>query len=108
MFKLIALLVSAIPAIVSGILAFVARKVATASGSIAAFAALTVAFIAANQTIFSTLNSYLNPPQSVVNAVGMFIPGDFGVCLSAWCSAKICRAAYDMARDKLGFINSAN
>lgn len=108
MIKLIAVLVSGIPAIISALLAFFARKIGTASGSIAAWIALTTAFVAANQTLFNQLGSLLNPPSWISNGLGMFIPGDFGLCLSTVVAAKISRAAYDLARDKIALINAAN
>lgn len=105
---LISVLVSGIPSLIASILAFMTRKLATAAGSITAFLALTVVFIACNRAIFDTLGTLLNPPPFVAAAVGMFIPADFLACLGALISAQICRAAYDMAREKIRLINNAS
>jgi len=108
MFKLITLLGSGIPAIIGGLLAFIARKAGTGAASLVTFAALTLAFLACNQAIFNTIATMLSPPPWVSTAIGMFIPANFLACLSAWVSAHICRAAFDMARFKVKLVNSAS
>lgn len=108
MLRLIALLAAGVPAIVSSLLAFMARKLGTAAGSVVAWVALTVVFIACERSLFDSIWALVNPPAWVASFIGWFMPGDFVTCLGAVVSAKICRASYDLARDKLTLINNAS
>lgn len=108
MIRLITLLVSGIPAIISGVIAFLARKLGTATASVAAFVVLTAAFIASINTALQAVLSAMQLPSWAANAVGMFIPANFAVVLGAVVAAKIARAAYDLALEKIKVISSAN
>ncbi len=108
MIKLIGVLVAGIPAIISGILALMTRKAVTVTASFAALIAVTVAFIATINGIVGTLASHLTGPAWIANAVGMFIPSDFGACIGAIVSAHIARAAYDLAVEKTRLFNAAS
>jgi hypothetical protein len=108
MYALIGVLVSGIPAVIAAVLAYLTRKIATATGAIATFAVLTLAFVAAIHTALDTVSGMFTAPAWVSNAVGMFIPSNFGVCLGALVSARIARGAYDLARAKLALITGAS
>lgn len=108
MIRLITMLASGIPAIIGALMVFLTRKAATAAGSIVAFLALVVVFIACQKAIFDSLLAALVVPGSVINWIGFFCPMNFSLCIGALVSSKICRAAYDLARTKLQFINNAS
>ena len=108
MVKLITLLAAGIPAVVSAVLAWVARKWGTVAATIVMMVLLTAAFIACINTILNTLVSLLSPPAWLLTAIGMFIPADFGAVFGAMISAKICRAAYDLAFEKAKAFNNAS
>lgn len=108
MIKLITLLVTGIPAIISGVIAFLARKLGTVTASMAAFGILTVAFIASINTALNTVLAAMQLTPWAATAVGMFIPSNFGVVLGAVVAAKISKAAYDLAISKVKVISAAN
>jgi hypothetical protein len=108
MIKLVTVLVTGIPAVISAILAFIARKLGTAAGSIAAFVIITTGMILCLNAILQTVLAMMVVPSWLANSVGLFIPVDFAACLSAIVSSKICRAAYEMAKFKITAINNAN
>lgn len=108
MLKLITLLAGGIPAIIAGIVGFIARKAGTAVASIATYAVLLVAFIACNRAIFGTVMTMFSPPAWVSNVLGMFFPSNFILCVSSIMSAYICRVAFDIARFKLKLLNDAS
>lgn len=101
MFKLITLLGTGIPAMLAGILAFIARKWGTTTAAISLFIFLTGAFIACINMILAQALAALAMPPVVANALGMFIPSDFSAVLALIVSAKTCRAAYDLAIAKV-------
>jgi hypothetical protein len=108
MIRLITLLVSGIPAIIAAVLASLSRKWVTVGVAIALMATLTGVFIAAINTIVGNLVGYLGTPGWLVNAVGMFVPTDFGAVLGAIVAAHIVRAAYDFAMDKVHVFNAGS
>lgn len=108
MLKLITVLTSGIPAIISAVIAFIARKAGTAAATVASFIFLTAAFIACINTILQTLLVILTPPTWIANSLGLFIPANFTAVLSAIVSARICSVAYDLAMLKVKAINNAN
>lgn len=79
-----------------------ARKALVAAAGVSALLVLVGLFAFCINEILGTVLSLLNPPAWIANAVGMFIPPSFGLVLSAIVSAKICRAAYDLSRTKIG------
>lgn len=108
MLKLITVLVTGIPAIIGAILAFITRKVGTATMAIASFVVMTAAFIAAINSIIQSVLGLVSAPGWILNSVGMFMPADFSAVLAAVVSARICRAAYDMAVEKIKLVNNAS
>ncbi|MFJ2989655.1 DUF5455 family protein [Collimonas sp. NPDC087041] len=108
MLKLITLLVSAIPAIIAAIISMIGRKLGTAGASIASFVVVTAALIAGINTILQGVLSYVAIPPFIANSVGLFIPTDWVACVTAVVTSRICRAAYDMAVQKIKLINDAS
>lgn len=108
MIKLLLLLGSAIPALIAGMIAWFGRKFSVAAATILTMVLLTAAMIACINAILGSILAVLSLPAWVSNSIGMFIPADFGAVLGAIVSAKICRAAYDLAMDKARALNSAS
>lgn len=106
MIKLITLLVAGIPAIITGILAVIGRKWAVFSATSLLMVALTVAFVAVINALVTALVSSAAIP-GWAQPMGYVIPSDFGACLAALCSARIARAAYELAMDKARMFNTA-
>jgi hypothetical protein len=106
MIKLITLLVAGIPAIIAAVLAQLGRKWVTVAAAIALAVSLTAGFVALINTLVGSLASLLSAPGWISNAVGMFIPADFGLCVAAIVSAHIARAAYDFAIGKVKLFNT--
>jgi hypothetical protein len=108
MIKLITLLATGIPAIIAGVISFIARKLGTATATIAAFVLLTAALVASINAIVTTLMALAVVPSWISYSLGLFVPADFGAVLSAIVSARICRVAYDLSMLKVKAINDAN
>ena len=108
MIKLITLLADGVPAIIAALVSFMTRKLVTATASIAAFIALTAAFIVSINALVTSLASSLSVPSWVTYGLGLFMPSDFSIVLAAIVAARIARAAYDLAMLKINAINSAN
>lgn len=107
MVKLITLLVSGIPAIITAVLASLGRKWLTLGASLGLMIALTATFVGVINSLVGALASSLSGPSWIANAVGMFVPSNFGLCLGSITSAYIARAAYDFAIGKVKLFNSA-
>lgn len=101
-------IVAGIVGLGASIVAFMGRKVVTAAATIAAFVLLLGVFVACINTILQSILAVLAMPEWIANAVGMFIPFDFGLVLAAIVSSKTCGAAYRMAMTKIKAINFAN
>ena len=107
MLKLLSMLGGGIAATLAAIIAWVGRKWGTTTAVITLMIALTVAMIGAINGILSGVISLASPPAWLSGALYM-IPPDFTVVLSAIVSARICRAAYDLAMMKAQILASSN
>jgi len=113
MIKLIAGLYGGITAMIAAIFAIATRKAGTVVGGLAAFAALTVIFIACINALVITMIGYIEAAWGALSAwllvpVGMFVPGNFALVIAGVVSGKICRAAYDLGRKKTDIIVYGN
>ena len=108
MLKLVTLLLSGIPAIITAILSMIGRKLGTAGASIASFVVVTAALIAGINTLLQGVLGYVSIPPFIANSVGIFIPPDWVACVTAVVTARIFRAAYDVAVEKIKLINNAS
>lgn len=107
MAKLIAFLFTTLPAFFTLLLASFGRKYTTAVAGLLSLSLMLVLFIASINTILQSVLSYLALPSWLAVSVGMFIPSNFSVILSAMVSAKIARAAYDYGRHKTDLVVKA-
>jgi hypothetical protein len=106
MIKLIQAIVLGIPALIAALFAQLGRKWVTVTATIALMITLTTAFIVAINNAVSALSGGLSAPGWISNAVGMFVPSNFALCLSSIVTAHIARAAYDLAMDKARMFNT--
>jgi len=113
MIKLLTGLWAGITAMIAAIFAIATRKAGTVVGGLAAFAALTVVFIACINALVLGMVGYVESAWSALSVwllvpVGMFVPGNFALVIAGVVSGKICRAAYDLGRKKTDIIVYGN
>lgn len=108
MTKLIAFLFTTIPALFSAFFAFYARKYTTAVAGLLAFGAMLVIFVSCINLILQTVIALIVVPSWLTVSIGMFVPGNFAVVLSAMVSGRICRAAWDYGQKKTDIVVKAN
>ena len=95
------------PTITAWFVGFMGRKMIVATTTVATFVLISAAFIVCIKQILDSLMLLAVLPPWLIQGVGMFIPGDFFVCLGAILSSYSCRWAYDKAIDKVRMINGA-
>lgn len=108
MAKLIAFLFTTIPALFSAFFAFYARKYTTAIAGLLAMGAMLVIFISCINVILQTVIAAIAVPAWLLVPIGMFMPSNFALVMSAMVSGRICRAAYDFGQKKTDLIVKAN
>lgn len=108
MARLIAFLFTTIPALFSAFFAFYARKYTTAVAGLLAFSAMLVIFVSCINVILQSVLSLIVIPEWLLIPVGMFIPSNFTVILSAMVSGRICRAAWNYGQKKTDLVVKAN
>lgn len=108
MAKLIAFLFTTIPALFSAFFAYYSRKYTTAIAGLLAFSAMLVIFVSCINLILQSVISLIVVPTWLTVSVGMFVPGNFAVVLSAIVSGRICRAAWDYGNKKTDLVVKAN
>lgn len=104
---ILAAILSGLASLVSGLLAMFGRKLSVASAAIAALFALTAAFVVIVSLTVQAVANFIVLP-SFLQPIGWFVPSDFTFCISSIFSARISRAAYDLAMAKVRLINSAS
>jgi len=87
--------------------ASVSRKAVVVFSVITAFVAVVAAFLVCMKIIVGALVAALVMPDWIVSWLGMFIPSNYSGVLASILSAKTCRAAYDLARDKIALIGQS-
>lgn len=105
--KLLTFLFGAVPALIASFVGAQGRKWITLTAAYAALAAITLAFIAAINTCIGEIGPSLVAPSWIGNAVGMFVPSNFGQVFACVISAHIGRGAYDFAVGKVRMFNQA-
>lgn len=113
MIKLITGIYAGVTSMIAAIFAIASRKAGTVAGGLAAFAWLTIIFIACINALVQSVIGMITTAQAAVWAwlltpIGMFIPSNFALVMSAIISGKICRAAYDLGRKKTDIIVYGN
>lgn len=105
--RLLEWIISGFGALFASLLAMFGRKATVAVASAAAVLAVTSMFILSVNGLVVAVAAVV-PPGWISNAIGMFIPADFGVCIGSIVSAHVCRAAYDLAMLKIKMVNEAS
>ena len=90
------------------LIGFFGRKTITATATIAAFIAMTIAMMVCMREFETTLSALLTPPTWIVQSLGYFWPVHATLIFSTLLSARSCRAAYDYAVEKYKMINQAS
>lgn len=96
-------LVAILPWIVEKLALRITRKIAVAVAVVAAFAALTTAFYAVVYGVVSGL-SVITPP-GFSSALGLFLPSNAYLCISAVLATYAARWLYDMQLRVLAYTN---
>lgn len=105
--RLLEWVISGFGALFASLLAMFGRKATVAVASAAAVLGITTLFIlSVNGLVVAVAGAA--PPGWISNAIGMFIPADFGLCIGSIVSAYTCRAAYDLVMLKIKMVNEAN
>lgn len=108
MSKLIIFLFTTIPALFTAFFAFYARKYTTAVAGLFAFGAMLIIFISCINLILQSVLALIVVPVWLITPIGMFIPANFSLVLSAMVSGRICRAAFDYGNKKTDLVVKAN
>jgi hypothetical protein len=108
MTKLIAFLFTTIPALFSMFFAIYARKHVTVIAGLMAFGAMLVIFVSCISLILQSVLALIVIPAWLTTSIGIFVPSNFVVVLSAVVSGRICRAAFDYGNKKTDLVVKAN
>lgn len=85
----------------------ISRKAIVVFAVITAFVALIVAFLACMKIIIAGLVALIVMPAWVASWIGMFIPSNYTGVIASIMSAKTCKAAYNLAVEKVKLIGQS-
>lgn len=88
--------------------ASISRKAVIAFSVVTAFVAVVVAFLACMKIIITGIAALMVIPTWLVSWIGMFIPSNYAGVISLIMSAKTCKAAYNLAKEKIALIGQSN
>lgn len=108
MLKLLTLIAGFIATAVSFFIAILSRKAIIVLAVITAFMALVVAFLACMKIIIGGIVALIVMPAWLATAIGFFVPSNYAGVLSLIMSAKTCKAAYNLAKEKIALIGQSN
>lgn len=86
----------------------ITRKAVVAFSVVVAFVACVTAFLACMKILISAIVALAVMPLWIQSWIGMFIPSNYGGVIAAIMSAKTCRAAYDLAVEKVKMIGQSS
>lgn len=87
--------------------ASITRKAVIVFSVITAFVAVTAAFLVCVKIIVTGLVALIAMPAWLASWLGMFIPSNYGGVISLIMSAKTCKAAYNLAIEKVKLIGQS-
>lgn len=95
---------------IAAIFALGTRKAGTVVGGLAAFAALTVVFVACINALVQSAVAMIAAAEAGIAfaLLGWWVPVNAALCLATVVSAKICRGAYDLGRKKTDIVVYGN
>lgn len=108
MARLVLFLFTTLPAIFTAFLSYYGRKYTTAIAGLLAFASMLVIFVSCINLILQSILTLVVVPAWLTVSVGMFMPSNFALVLSAMVSGRICRAAWDYGQKKTDIVVKAN
>lgn len=108
MLKLLTLIGSFFAAVAAFAAASISRKAIIVFSVITAFVAVTVAFVACMKIIIGGLVAMIVMPAWLASWLGMFIPSNYVGVISLIMSAKTCKAAYNIAVEKIKMVGQSN
>lgn len=108
MLKLLTLIGGALVSIGGWAAASISRKAVVAFSVISAFVAVTAAFLVCMKIIITGLVALIVMPAWVASWLGMFIPSNYAGMISLIMSAKTCKAAYNLAVEKVRMIGQSS
>lgn len=107
MLKLLTLVAGLFTTIAGYAAASLSRKAIVVFSVITAFAAVTAAFLVCMKILITGLIAFVAMPTWIASWLGMFIPSNYAGVISLIMSAKTCRAAYDLAVEKVKMIGQS-
>ena len=108
MFKLLTLVAGFLASVGGFAAASLSRKAVVVFSVITAFVAVTAAFLVCMKIIITGLLALLVMPTWLVSWTGMFIPSNYAGVISLIMSAKTCKAAYNLAKEKVALIGQSS
>jgi hypothetical protein len=101
-------MINGLLAIVAALWEFIGRKASVGITVVAAFVLMTVAFLVCIKSLIIGISAALVAPAWIANVIWWFVPSNWSALLASTLSARTCRAAYDMAKEKIKILNEAN
>ncbi len=108
MFKLLTLVGGVFGSIAAWFTATLSRKAVVAFSVVTAFVSVTAAFLVCMKILITGLIALVAMPVWLESWIGVFIPSNYAGILSMIMSAKTCRAAYDLAVEKVRMIGQSS
>lgn len=106
--KLLTLLGSGLATLGAWLATSITRKAVVVFSVIVAFVAVVAAMLACMKLIIATVVAWAVMPVWLQSWVGMFIPSNYGGVIASIMSAKTCKAAYNLAVDKIKLIGQSS
>lgn len=107
MLQLLGFFVTGLSTVIASMLQIFGRKSLVATATLSTAFALTLAFTICISELVSTLSAALSFPV-YLEVLFWFVPSNFVLLISSILSGRICRAAYDLAMQKVQMINNAS
>ncbi len=108
MFKLLELLGGSLGTIFAFLFAQMNRKAILVFSVITAFVAVVTAFLVCMKLIIVGVVGMLVLPDWFSSWFGMFVPSNYSGVIASIMSAKTCKAAYNLAKEKIALIGFTN
>lgn len=108
MLKLLVLIGSLFTSVAGYAAASISRKAIIVFSVITAFVAVTAAFLVCMKIIITGLVAMIAMPAWLASWIGMFVPSNYAGVISLIMSAKTCKAAYNLAVEKVKMIGQSS
>jgi len=108
MLKLLTLLGTLGASVTAWLAASMSRKAVVAFSVVSAFVVVVAAFLACMKIIIAGVISLSVFPVWIQSWIGMFIPSNYGGVIASVMAAKTCKAAYNLAVEKVKMIGQSS